>query len=153
MNKKTIDSVDLKGKKVIMRVDFNVPLADGVITDDTRVQAALPSIKKCLSEGAALILMSHLGRPKGEVKPELSLSVVAKYLGELLGQDVKMAPDCIGPEVKTMAADLQAGEILMLENTRFHAAEDTKKEELKDAQKQLVELQGEHPLFNGVLGN
>ncbi len=138
MDKKTIDDIDLKGKKVLVRVDFNVPLDGDTITDDTRVQAALPTIKKILDSDAALILMSHLGRPKGEVKPELSLKVVADYLGNLLDKDVKMAPDCIGDEVKAMAADLQPGEILMLENTRFHAAEDTKKEELKDAQKEMA---------------
>src|SRR5210317_1966182 len=102
MNKKTIDSVNLTGKKVIMRVDFNVPLKDGVITDDTRIQAALPSIKKILAYGAALILMSHLGRPKGEVKAELSLKVAADYLGKLIDNPVTMAPDCIGPEVQKL---------------------------------------------------
>ncbi|OVE80777.1 phosphoglycerate kinase [bacterium M21] len=139
MEKKTIDDVNLKDKKVIVRVDFNVPLnAEGVITDDTRIQAALPTIKKILGEGAALILMSHLGRPKGEAKPELSLKVAADYLSKLLGQDITMAPDCIGAEVKALAADLKAGEILMLENTRYHAAEDTKKEELKEAQQEMA---------------
>ncbi len=138
MNKKSIDSIDLKGKKVIMRVDFNVPLKDGVITDDTRIQAALPTIKKILTDGAALILMSHLGRPKGKVMAELSLKVPADYLADLIGQDVTMAPDCIGPEVKAMTDALQPGQVMMLENTRFHAAEDTKKEELKDAQKEMA---------------
>lgn len=145
MNKKTIDDVDLKGKKVIVRVDFNVPLADGVITDDTRIQAALPTIKKILSEGAALILMSHLGRPGGKVNPDLSLKVCADYLGNLLGTDVKMAPDCIGDTVKAMAADLQPGQVLMLENTRFHNAEDGKgktdaeKAEIKEARAKMAE--------------
>ncbi len=126
MNKKTIDDVDLSGKKVIMRVDFNVPLEAGKITDDTRIQAALPSIKTILDKGAALILMSHLGRPKGKVDPKLSLKVAADHLAELLGQEVKMAPDCMGDEVKAMAAALETGGVLMLENTRFHAAEEGK---------------------------
>jgi phosphoglycerate kinase len=123
MNKKTIRDVDLQGKRVLMRADFNVPLEGNKVTDDTRIRAALPTIKYILEQGACLVLMSHLGRPKGEVKPELSLEPVAGRLGELLGQPVIMAPDCVGDEVKAMAEDLQPGEVMLLENTRFHAGE------------------------------
>jgi phosphoglycerate kinase len=123
MDKKTVRDVDLKGKRVLMRADFNVPLEDGEITDDNRIRAALPTIEYILDEGAALVLMSHLGRPKGEVKPELSLKPVAARLGELLDQEVQMAPDCIGDEVKAMADSLKPGEVLLLENTRFHPGE------------------------------
>ncbi|MHC4430684.1 MAG: phosphoglycerate kinase [Planctomycetota bacterium] len=123
MNKKTIRDVDVKNKRVLMRVDFNVPLSDAKITDDTRIQAALPTIRSLLGDGASLVLMSHLGRPKGEVKPELSLEPVATRLGELLGQAIKTAPDCMGPEVEAMAAALEPGEVLILENTRFYPGE------------------------------
>lgn len=123
MNKKTVRDVNVEGKRVLMRVDFNVPLIDGKISDDTRIRAALPTIQLLLDQGAALVLMSHLGRPKGQVKPELSLGPVAARLGELLGQPVQMAPDCVGDEVAAMAAALKPGEVLVLENTRFHAGE------------------------------
>jgi len=124
MNKKTVRDVDVQGKRVLMRVDFNVPLQDGAITDDTRIQAALPTIEYLLDHGAALILMSHLGRPKGKVVPELSLKPVAARLGELLDQEVQMAPDCVGDEVEAMAEALQPGDVLLLENTRYHAGEE-----------------------------
>jgi phosphoglycerate kinase len=123
MDKKTIRDVDVAGKRVLMRVDFNVPLQEGQITDDTRIRAALPTIQYLLDHGASLVLMSHLGRPKGEVKPELSLKPVAARLGQLLGTEVQMAPDCIGPKVEKMAAALQPGDVLLLENTRFHPGE------------------------------
>lgn len=127
MNKKTIRDVDLKGKKVLMRVDFNVPLDDsGTITDDTRIQAALPTIKTVLAAGASVILMSHLGRPKGKKVPEMSLKPTADYLRGLLGSEVLMAPDTIGPEVSAMAAALKPGSVLVLENTRFYAEEEGK---------------------------
>jgi phosphoglycerate kinase len=123
MDKKTVRDVDLKGKRVLMRADFNVPLEGDKITDDTRIRAALPTIKYVLDQGALLVLMSHLGRPKGKRDPSLSLKPVADRLSELLDQPVKMAPDAVGDEVEAMAADLKAGEVLLLENTRFHAGE------------------------------
>ncbi|ADN01926.1 phosphoglycerate kinase [Spirochaeta thermophila] len=123
MELKTVKDIEVRGKKVLVRVDFNVPLKDGVITDDTRIRAALPTLQYLLDQGAALIVMSHLGRPKGERKPEYSLSPVAERLGELLGREVKMAPDCVGPEVERMAEALTPGEVLLLENVRFHKEE------------------------------
>ena len=124
MNKKTVRDVDLKGKRVLMRADFNVPLKDGVISDDKRIRATLPTIKYILEQGAALVLMSHLGRPAGTgYQAELSLKPVAARLSELLGKPVKMAPDSIGPEVEAMAAALQPGEVMLLENVRFYKGE------------------------------
>ncbi len=125
MAKKTIRDVDLRGKRVLMRVDFNVPMANGVVTDDKRIRAALPSIQHVLDEGAALILMSHLGRPKGVgFEAEFSLKPAAEALSKLLGRPVLMAPDCIGDDVEAMAASLKPGDVLMLENTRFHKGEE-----------------------------
>jgi phosphoglycerate kinase len=125
MAKLFIEDIDVKGKKVLMRVDFNVPLdADQSITDDTRIRAALPSIKYIIENGGKAVLMSHLGRPKGEIKPGMSLKPVADRLGEILGTTVKCAPDCVGPEVEQMANELGEGEVLMLENLRFHKEEE-----------------------------
>ncbi len=124
--KKTVRDIELKGKRVVMRVDFNVPVKDGVIGDDTRIKAALPSIKYILDQGASLSLLSHLGRPKGEAKPEFSLCPVATRLSELLGSPVKMAEDCIGDSVVAQSEELQSGELLLCENTRFHREEDLK---------------------------
>ena len=126
MDKKTVADIELSGKKVLMRVDFNVPSNEGVITDETRIQAALPTIKYILEQGAALILMSHMGRPKGEANPKFSLKIVSDRLSEILDQEVTLAPDCIGAETAALAADVKPGQILMLENTRFHAAEEGK---------------------------
>ena len=123
MNKKTLKDIDVKGKKVLVRVDFNVPIKDGEVGDDTRIRAALPTLNYLLDEGAALILTSHLGRPKGEAKPEFSLAPVAKYLGGLVDCPVKFAGDCLGDVAKDAAAALNVGEILLLENTRYHAGE------------------------------
>lgn len=122
MAKLSVRDLELKGKRVLMRVDFNVPLKKGVITDDTRIRAALPTIKYIIERGGKLILMSHLGRPKG-VDPKLSLKPVSKRLGELLGKEVKMAPDCIGDEVERMVAEMKEGDVILLENTRFHKGE------------------------------
>lgn len=118
--------VDLpaEGKKVLIRVDFNVPIKDGVIKDDTRIRAALPTIQYLLDHGASVILMSHLGRPRGESVEEFSLSPVAKRLSNLLAKPVQMAPDCIGSKVEKMAEKLKPGEVLLLENLRFHGAEE-----------------------------
>ncbi len=125
MNKKTVKDIALKGEKVVMRVDFNVPLKEGVITDDTRVKAALPTIKYILEQGASLVLMSHLGRPKGKgYEAEFSLKPVADYLAKCLGKEVKFAEDCMAADAA--AAALKPGEVLMLENTRFYKAEEGK---------------------------
>ena len=124
MNKKTVRDIDLKGKRVLMRVDFNVPMEGGKVTDDKRIRASLPTIQYILEQGASLLLMSHLGRPKGGFDPEFSLKAAADVLSSLLGKPVIMAPDCVGPEVEKMAKALQPGEIIMLENTRFHPEEE-----------------------------
>lgn len=124
MSKKSIKDIDIKGKKVLMRVDFNVPLDDKQhITDDTRIKAALPTIKYALQNNARLVLMSHLGRPKGEVKKELSLASAAQNLSKKLGKPVKMAGDCLGDEVKTSVNAMQDGDVILLENLRFHKEE------------------------------
>ena len=123
LNKKSIEDIDVAGKKVLARCDFNVPLKDGVITNDKRIVAALPTIKYLIDHKARLILCSHLGRPKGEFKPEFSLAPVAKRLSELLGQEVKMAKDVIGPDAKKLASELKDGEVMLLENVRYHAEE------------------------------
>lgn len=124
MNKQTIQDVIVKDKKVFVRVDFNVPMKDGVITNDTRVRATLPTLNYLLEQGAAVILGSHLGRPKGQRVAEFSLAPVAARLSELLGREVKLAPDCIGEEVEQMARELKSGEVLLLENLRFHKEEE-----------------------------
>ncbi len=124
MNKKTVKDIDLKGKKVFVRCDFNVPMDENQnITDNTRIVAALPTIKYLLEQNCKLVLASHLGRPKGEVKPEFSLKPVAKELSRLLGKEVIMAKDVIGEDAMTKAANLKEGEILLLENVRFHREE------------------------------
>ncbi len=123
MNKMTVRDVDVRGRRVLVRVDFNVPIADGKVTDDTRIRATLPTLQYLLDQGAALIVMSHLGRPK-KPDPAFSLRPVAERLSELLGRPVQMAPDCVGPEVEAMAAALQPGQVLLLENLRFHPEEE-----------------------------
>ena len=130
LNKKTIEDIDVKGKKVLARCDFNVPLKGGEITNDKRIVAALPTIKYLMEHGAKVILCSHLGRPKGEYKPEFSLAPVAKRLSEYLGVEVKLAEDAevVGPNAKAMAAELKDGEVMLLENVRYRA-EETKNEE------------------------
>jgi len=136
-NKKTVEDFDFQGKKALVRVDFNVPLKDGVVGDDTRIRAALPTIKYLLDHGAAVILMSHLGRPKSGPDPKYSLQPVAGYLGKLLGMPVQFSPDAVGPEAESLAASLKPGEVLLLENTRFHPTEE--KNDLELAQ-QLAKL-------------
>ena len=130
LNKKTIEDIDVKGKRVLARCDFNVPLKDGEITNDKRIVAALPTIKYLMEHGAKVILCSHLGRPKGEYKPEFSLAPVAKKLSEYLGVEVKLAqdPEVVGENAKKLAAELKDGEVMLLENVRFRA-EETKNEE------------------------
>ncbi|TAG09515.1 MAG: phosphoglycerate kinase [Verrucomicrobia bacterium] len=129
MSKLSIRDLDVSAKEVLMRVDFNVPLQDGNITDDTRIQAAIPSIRHLLEGGAKLVLCSHLGRPKGGPEAKFSLAPAAARLGEILGKNVQLAPDCIGDEVATLRTNLAAGEVLLLENTRFY-----KEEEANDAE-------------------
>ena len=124
MSKKTIKDIDLKGKKVFVRCDFNVPMDENQnITDNRRIVAALPTIKYLIEQNCKIILSSHLGRPKGEVKPEFSLAPVAKELSKLLGQEVLMAKDVIGESAKSLAANLQEGQVMLLENVRFHREE------------------------------
>ena len=130
LNKKSVEDLDVKSKRVLVRCDFNVPLKDGEITNDKRIVAALPTIKYLMEQGAKVILCSHLGRPKGEYKPEFSLAPVAKRLSEYLGVDVPLAEDenVVGDNAKKMAADLQDGQVMLLENVRYRA-EETKNEE------------------------
>ena len=137
MDRQVIDDLDLSGKRVLTRVDFNVPIADGKVLDDTRIAAALPTIKKIIGDKGKLILMSHLGRPKGEAKEEFRLKPVCERLSELIGQDVKMATDCVGESIENLANGLADGKVLLLENTRFH-----KEETANDAEfaKQLANL-------------
>jgi phosphoglycerate kinase len=138
MNKKTIDSIDLKGKRVLVRVDFNVPLDDNLnVTDDKRIVESLPTIKKIIVDGGKAILMSHLGRPKGKVNPKYSLAPVAQRLSELLGKNVKLSPDCIGDVAKNIVNSLKEGDVVLLENLRFH--EEEEKNDPNFA-KQLAEL-------------
>ena len=125
MSKKSIEDIQVKGKKVFVRADFNVPLDDKQeITNDKRIRATLPTINSLLEQGAALILSSHLGRPKGKIVPEMSLAPVAKRLSELLGKEVAFASDCVGEVAEAAAAKLQPGDVLLLENLRFHAEEE-----------------------------
>ena len=125
LNKKSVDDINVNGKRVLVRCDFNVPLQDGKITDENRLVAALPTIKKLIADGGKVILCSHLGKPKGEPKPELSLAPVAKRLTELLGQEVKFAADneVVGPNAKAAVEAMQNGDVILLENTRYRAEE------------------------------
>ena len=125
LNKKSIDDINVKGKKVLVRCDFNVPLQEGKITDENRLVAALPTLKKLIADGGRLILCSHLGKPKGEPKPELSLAPVAVRLSELLGQEVKFAadPEVVGPNAKAAVAEMKDGDVILLENTRYRIEE------------------------------
>ena len=125
LNKKSVDDINVKGKRVLVRCDFNVPLKEGKITDENRLVAALPTIKKLIADGGKVILCSHLGKPKGEPKPELSLAPVAVRLSELLGQEVKFAadPEVVGPNAKAAVEAMKDGEVVLLENTRYRAEE------------------------------
>ena len=136
LNKKSVDDINAKGKRVLVRCDFNVPLKNGVITDETRIVAALPTIQKLIDDGGKVILCSHLGKPKGEPKPELSLAPVATRLTELLGQEVKFAadPEVVGPNAKAAVEAMNDGEVILLENTRY------RKEETKNGEEFSKEL-------------
>ncbi len=123
LEKKTVRDIDVSGRRVLLRVDFNVPLKDGTVADDMRIRAALPTIHYMLERGARVILCSHLGRPKGKPEPDLSLKPVADHLAKLLGKPVAFAQDCVGPEAEHAAAALGEGDVLLLENTRFHPEE------------------------------
>lgn len=141
MDKKTVRDLDVAGKKVLVRVDFNVPLNDkGEITDDTRITASLPTIQYLLEQKAAVILMAHLGRPKGQVKPELSLAPVANHLGKLLGKKILFAPDCVGEAAQAAASKLKSGHILLLENLRFHKEEEKNDMEFAEKLASLADL-------------
>ncbi len=146
LNKKTVRDVELKGKRVVMRVDFNVPVKEGKVKDDTRIKAAVPTIKYILDKGASLVLLSHLGRPDGEVKPEFSLKPTVDVLSKLIGKPVQFIDDCIGEKAVAAAKALKAGEIMICENTRFHREEDMKaktdedKAKTADFAKELAKL-------------
>ena len=139
-NKKTIEDIDVAGRKVLVRCDFNVPLKDGVITSDKRIVGALPTIKYLLDKGAAVILCSHMGKPKGERNMKYTLAPVAARLTELLGQKVELAPDTIGPETKKMAAALKGGQALLLENTRFDKREEANDPEFAKELASMAEI-------------
>ncbi|MBQ9938308.1 MAG: phosphoglycerate kinase, partial [Oscillospiraceae bacterium] len=140
LNKKSVEDINVTGKKVLVRCDFNVPLKDGVITDDKRIRESLKTIKYLLDNGAKLILCSHLGRPKGEFKAEFSMAPVAKRLSELLGKDVKLAADVVGESAQQLAAELKEGEILLLENVRFEKGETKNDAELSKKFAALAEI-------------
>src|SRR5258708_1528371 len=124
MNKLTIKDLELRGKRVFLRVDFNVPLKEGVVTDDTRIRETLPTLKLAIEKGGRLVLASHLGRPKGGPEPKYSLKPAAKKLEELLGKPVAFGMDCVGPGVESQSKALRDGEVLVLENVRFHTEEE-----------------------------
>ena len=141
MNKKTVRDIDIKGKKVLVRCDFNVPYDENrKITDNRRIVAALPTIKYLIDNNCKVILCSHLGRPKGEVKPEFSLNIVAEELSKLLGKEVKLAKDVVGEDAKNLAANLKEGEVMLLENVRFEAGEEKNDENLSKEFASLAEI-------------
>ena len=137
---KTIDQLDLKNKRVFIRVDFNVPIKEGRVSDATRIEAALPTIRFALEQGAKVVLASHLGRPKGKQNPAFSLAPVSTTLTDLLKVPVKMAPDCVGPDVEAMVNGMQPGEVLLLENLRFHAGEEKNDPEFAQALARLADV-------------
>lgn len=141
MEFKSIDELNIRGKRLFVRVDFNVPIDDrGNITDDSRIRAVLPTINYALSQNAIVILASHLGRPKGKPEAKYRLEPVSRRLGELLKKEVKMAPDCIGPEVEKMVAELNPGEVILLENLRFHTGEEKNDEAFAQSLSRLAEV-------------
>ena len=140
LNKKTVEDIQVSGKRVLVRCDFNVPLKDGVITSDKRIVSSLPTIKYLLDNNAKVILCSHLGRPKGEVVPEFSLAPVAARLSELLGKEVKMAADVVGESAKALAASLNDGEVMLLENVRYEKGETKNDPELSKAFADLADI-------------
>ncbi len=140
LSKKTIEDIEVNGKKVLVRCDFNVPLADGKITDDKRIRESLPTIKYLADKGAKVILCSHMGRPKGEFNMKFSLAPVAARLTELLGKEVKMASDVVGDSAKELAASLNDGDIMLLENVRFHAEEEKNDAEFAKKLSSLAEI-------------
>ena len=134
LRKQTIDDVVLRDKRVIIRADFNVPLDDShQITDDTRIRSTLPTINRAVDDGAKVILCSHLGRPNGKFDPKYSLAPVAKRLGRLMGKDILFAPDCIGPAVEELVAKMKPGDVLLLENLRFHQGEEENDDSLLES--------------------
>jgi phosphoglycerate kinase len=139
-NKKTVKDVDLRGKRVLVRVDYNVPIKDGSVGDDTRIRAAMPTLEYLLDQEAAVILCSHLGRPKGSPNPKYSLRPVASHLSELLGRPVAFAEDCIGPVAEQAAKALNPGEVLLLENTRFHPEEEKNDPEMSRQLSNLADV-------------
>ncbi len=140
MDKKTVRDVDVKGKRVVVRVDFNVPLKDGAVADDRRIRAALPTIQYLLDQGAAVVLMSHLGRPKGEPKPEFRMDPVADHLRQLLGKRVTKLDDCVGPKVESAVEAMKPGDVILLENTRFKPGETKNDPALADGLATLGEV-------------
>src|SRR5512136_414717 len=139
-NKKSITDIDVKGKRVLVRVDFNVPIKENKVTDDTRIVAAMPTINYLLEHGAAVILCSHLGRPKNGPDPNFSLRPVAAHLSELMGKPVAFATDCVGPVAETAAKGLKPGEVLVLENTRFHPEEEKNDPEMAKKLASLADI-------------
>jgi len=136
----SIDQLDLAGKRVFIRVDFNVPLKGGAVSDDSRIRASLPTIRHAIAAGAKVILASHLGRPKGQAKPEFSLAPAAARLSELLGTPVALAPDCIGAAVEAQVGALEPGQVLLLENLRFHPGEEKNSEDFASALARLADV-------------
>ena len=139
-NKKSIRDIDVRGKRVLVRVDYNVPIAEGKVTDDTRIRAAMPTVEYLLQHGAALILCSHLGRPKDGPDPKYSMRPVAAHLSALLGQQVAFAEDCVGPVAEAAAKALKPGDVLVLENTRFHPEETKNKPEMAQQLAALADI-------------
>ena len=142
MNKKTVSDIDVAGKRVLVRVDFNVPLENGTVSDDTRIRAALSTIQYLIDNKAKTILCSHLGRPKGKPDPAYSLRPVGACLSQLLKREVQTAPDCVGPAVQNLVSTMQPGDVLLLENLRFH-----REEEANEAQGSASDgsLRASHP--------